>query len=329
MQESYNSEHKLFIRGNWSERLLKFLSKRIDTKLIYLGLPSPSAEDILQWINYIKLVIAFQCRVYGEMSDSSQDRTCVEELDKILLQLEKDNKIETYLLFDGYLEEVILRGYDNSPKRINFELTKFITLYNLDFCNKITSPLEFINQNGDLEKVYKFNAINKLLQIQKSLSTISDKFVFSLTVHCSYDGEELYNFINDPPDSEVAEYIKKYNSLTGYQKNSRIVRLFVTYLMRQYSNTFSFNIKTLPTILYKGLGDTYLLHFTMFGRSVENTAGGIPSYQSMKEILDQKFITVENSEFININDSVQDELDVEIDPIKCFVESLTYKKMWL
>ena len=208
MTDSFNSEHKNYIRTNWNKPLLQFLCKQINDKLIYLGLPSQKATDVLEWIEYIKIVIAFQCRVYSKKSSPEQNREAVEELDKILNKLEREKSIENYILFDGYLEEVILRGYDNSPTQINFSLNNFVTLYNLDFCNQITSPLEFKNRTGDVETAYKFDAISKLLQIQNSLKKISDRFILFLTVHCSYDGEELQNFIGNPPNDEISEIFK-------------------------------------------------------------------------------------------------------------------------
>ena len=78
--------------------------------------------------------------------------------------MNRKRQIESFIVYDGWLEEVILRGYDNSPTRIDFGLTDFITLYNLDFCNKITSPIEYFDDTGEpAPKAYKFNAINKLL----------------------------------------------------------------------------------------------------------------------------------------------------------------------
>ena len=75
----------------------------------------------------------------------------------------------------------------------------------MDFCNKITSPLEYIDKNGDPQTGYKFNAISRLVEIQKSLSSGTNKFVLFLTVHCSYDGEELRNFINYPETDEISD----------------------------------------------------------------------------------------------------------------------------
>ena len=53
MEGSFNSEHKNFIREHWNMPLLKFLADNVNDKLVYLGLPSPIAEDVLEWIEYV------------------------------------------------------------------------------------------------------------------------------------------------------------------------------------------------------------------------------------------------------------------------------------
>lgn len=329
MEGSFNSEQKNFIRENWNKPLLKFLTKRLNDKLIYLGLPSPKAEDILEWIDYIKNVIAFQCREYGEASDEVQDRKGIDELNSLLNQLERDRLIDNYLVYDGYLEEVVLRGYDNSPTRIDFGISDFITLYNLDFCNKITSPIEFYDSHGNLKTAYKFDAISKLLQIQQSLSAVSNKFVLFLTVHCSYDGKELEHFIQNPPSKEVKIYINKCNKLSGHEKNARIVRLFFCYLIKQKFEAFGFTPKILPSLFYRGLGDTNLLHFTVFGISTQaSVAGSVPVCQSLSQILNQKFISINDLTFINKSIDFDGENDVILNPVDYFANSNTFIKLW-
>jgi hypothetical protein len=327
---SFNTEHKVFIRENWNKPLLTFLTRKVSDRLIYLGLPSPKAEDILQWIEHIKSVIAFQCRDYGEKSDESQERQGIEDLNKLLAQLERESKIDNYVVFDGYLEEVVLRGYDNSPTRIDFELSDFITLYNLDFCNKITSPIEFVNSKGEKETAYKFNAINKLLQIQQSIDSTSKRFVLFLTVHCSYDGKELQDFIAYPPSVEISGYLEKYKALGGHERNARIVRLFMAYHIIQQFSVFGFTPKILPSLIYQGLGGNYLLHFTIFGiLSNTGATGGATAFQTLTDVLNQKFISIDNKQFVNKTGDVETESDVEVDPVKLFVDSTTYKRMWV
>jgi hypothetical protein len=328
MTESFNSEHKNIIRTKWNKPLIEFLTRRISDKLIYCGLPSADAVDVLEWIEFIRIVIAFQCRQYPNASNENQARTQVEKLETLLNNLERENKIDNYILYDGYLEEIVLRGYDNSPTRINFDVKNFITLYNLDFCNKISSPIEFVNVKGEIETAYKFNAINKLLNLQKSLSDVSNRFILFLTVHCSYDGEELDHFLRNPPSSDIEGYLKKCNDLKGHEKNARIVRIFVAYHIQHFFYSQGFSPMILPTLLYQGIKKTFLLHFTIFGLASKNSSGGAPCLQKLNEILGNKFISIDQTNFINKAGLLEEELDVELNPIKLFVESKTFLRLW-
>ena len=294
-----------------------------------MGLPSSQAEDLSHWIDFIKEVIAFQCREYGKSSDSSQSRAEIENLEEFLRKLERERKLDNFIVYDGYLEEVVLRGYDNSPNTIKFEQNSLITLYNLDFCNDIASPIEYVDRHGKINKVYKFDAIQKLLQIQQSLCSISNKFVFLLTIHCSYKGAELQDFLNNPPDKQIENYLSKYKTVKGYEKNARIIRLFVCYQIHKYFPAYSFSHKILPVILYNGLNGTPLLHFVILGTQSPATAGGAPIFQTINESLDQKFISIKAEEFVNLDSDLKENNVDELDPIKLFTQSKTYKKLWV
>lgn len=326
---SFSTSHKILIRQNWNLPLLKFFTKKYEDKLVYMGLPSSKAEDVLAWIDYIKTVIAFQCRVYGEMSSQDQDRIEIEKLEEILRSLERQRKLENFVVYDGYLEEVVLRKKDNSPYRIDFKQESLITLYNLDFCNKISSPMEYVDLDGNIKTVYKFNAIKELLQIQDSLSKVSDKFIFFLTVHCSYDGKELHDFIQNPPEG-LNVYIEKYKQLKSHEKNARIVRLFVVHLIEKFFSTYNFTPKILPIIKYNGINDTPLLHFVIMGSKSENTASGTAQkFQTLEEVVNHKFISFDSNEDLISLNSELDELDVPIlNSREFFVQSKTYKKLW-
>jgi len=295
----FSTANKNLIRGKWNMPLIKFLSKKVNEKLIYIGLPSSDADDIAQWLEHIKSVIAFQCREYGQYSKPTQTRELILKLEEFLRQLERQGKIDDFIVYDGYLEVVIIKGFDNSPKEIEFRTDRFITLYNLDFCNDIASPIEYIDKNGDTQKVYKFNAIQRLLEIQKSLSKISNKFIFFLTVHCSYEGKELQDFINDPPNEFIRDYIKKYLNLKGHKKNAEIVRLFVCNNIQTYFRANSFSYHILPVIKYEGIKNTPLLHFAVLGVHSNPTAEGVANYQTLDEVIKQKLITINSEQFEN------------------------------
>lgn len=324
----FNTRNKHTLRERWNKPLIKFLSKNINDKLIYMGLPSPNAEDVKHWIEFVKIVIAFQCRDYNKRSSSEQDRKDVEKLEDFLRTLEREQKLESYVVYDGYLEEVVLKKKDNSPQAIKFENKKFITLYNLDFCNDISSPIEFVDDNGDLQTAFKFDAIKELIQLQKSISKISNRFLFLLTVHCSYNGKELESFLGNPPNTTIKEFLEKYSKLTGIEKNSRIVRLFVVYLIHQHFLANDFSPKILPIIRYGGINNTPLLHFVIFGIHSKSKAGATPVYQRFDEILNQKFIEINEYNFLNSYEVFTEEADVNINPIEYFTRSKTFEKLW-
>ncbi|WP_418514099.1 hypothetical protein [Corallibacter sp.] len=329
MIESFSSEHKVAIRKNWNLPLIKFLSKREEKKLIYMGLPSPQAEDIKEWIEYLESIVAFQCRNHKESSSPEQSREQVEILEEFLRTLERQNKINNYVVYDGFLEEVIIRGFDNSPQQIEFIVNNFIPLYNLDFCNKISSPIEFTDREGNLKTAYKFDAIKELLSFQRKWSKTSNKFIFLLTVHGSFDGKELEHFLNNPKTSENAELLKKYYQLSGIEKNERIIKLFVVQYIKEQFESFGFTPNILPVIRYNGLGGTPLLHFAILGSMHDTKAGITEVYQSISDIINCKFVNIdENGNFTNATFCLDNEMDIVPDPISYLTQSKTFEKLW-
>jgi hypothetical protein len=197
----------------------------------------------------------------------------------------------------------------------------------LDFCNDIASPIEYVDKNGDTQKVYKFNAIQKLLEIQKSLSKVSNKFIFFLTVHCSYDGEELQNFLNTT-DVSLKAYLHKYFSLKGDNKNAEIVRLFVCSNIQKYFDANNFSYHILPIIKYQGINNTSLLHFAVLGVHSQPTAEGVANLQSLDDIVKQKFIKINSEQFENESILNEEQHIDNINPVDLFSQSTTFSKLW-
>ena len=108
MSTFISSKNKDFIRSNWGKPLLHFICTELKCKLIYMGLPSPEAKDIKEWIDYLSKVIAFQCRVYGKTSNPEQPMDSIFKLEEILSNFEREKKLEPSVVYDGYIEEVIL-----------------------------------------------------------------------------------------------------------------------------------------------------------------------------------------------------------------------------
>lgn len=331
MAKSFNTEAKVIIRNKWDKCLLKYIQKKVGDRLVYLGLPSPEAEDIDAWIDHLKMVIAFQCRNYGEISTLEQSREDIIRLHEKLLSYERSMKLDDFIVYDGYIEEVVLRGYDNSPDTpISFDLCNVITVYNLDFCNNITSPIEYLDRNGDLKKAYKFNAVKELVQLQGQLSSVSNKFVLFLTVHSSYKGGELDSFINPTKqtNTEINRMLDSFRGLDTELKNQKIVQLFVIETLKSYFRVNNITPHFLPTIYYHGLGGQGLLHFSVLGNICDNTAGEAPWYQCIEELCSQKRITIENEDFSILSYDEIETKDVDKHPIVGFCKSRTCSLSW-
>lgn len=327
MSQSFNTKAKSLIRNEWCKPLLKFISKRLDKKLIYLGLPSPKAEDIEVWIEFIDEVIAFQCREYGKPSRVEQSRDEIEKLEETLNKYERQGLLNTFTVYDGYIEEVILRGVDNLGKEFSQKNT--IRVYNLDFCNSITSPTTFTDKDGNPKTAYKFDAVEKLLRLQLELGEDQQEFVLFLTIHASFKGEELQNFINNPDTKEHKDLIEKYNTKKGVKKNARLLRLFVVDALQSYFRENLFVPHFLPTILYKGLNGTQLLHFAIVGFKEEPKAGRISWLQDIGELCNEKLLTTEEDVFELINDDSLNETDIDsLNSVNLFSNSNTFNKVW-
>jgi len=329
MAQKFNSQDKVTIREQWNKPLLDFLCQKLNDKLIYLGLPGPEAIDVLTWIDHIKAVIAFQCRhPKNEFSNNQND---VSSLRRILFNLHRGGKIDRQIVYDGMMERIVLSGVDLSTPIQRFVLSEIVTLYNLDFCNHLGSPFPLVTKEGKFIKdVYKFEVIDRLLKEQKRIQNAKRtpaKFVLFLTTQCSYgknDGfGEIINFINAEQPREVKEYIDKFLSFTSYDKNSRIVRLYVARELSAQFAYYGFIPFFAPTIFYTGNNSTdKLLHFVILGiGSKANDAA-----QTLDELMKQKFIGFHENRFVN--HGINSEVDVGLNLVDNFSNSRVFQEIW-
>ncbi|MDX2304176.1 MAG: hypothetical protein NW226_15335 [Microscillaceae bacterium] len=306
MTELFNTTAKQTIRRDWVKPFLKYLHDTINQKLVYLGLPDTEAHDIKEWLEFLDKIYAFQCREYPKSSYPEQSREKVLALENVLRSFERKKSIDTYDVYDGYIEEVVLRGYDNSPDRKDFFLKDVVTIYNLDFCGQVTSPIEYVDTQGNKKQAYKFDAVKKLLNTQASLPLLSKKFVLLLTVHCSYDGKELKEFQNNPPNQDIKDYISTTTNkrLSKGEKAPYWVKAFVYHNLTQFFTTNNFIPEFLPVIYYKGDNNHPLLFFTVIGTEVEGKSGAPNPPQKIVNFLYGKFLSInpETNEFENNED---------------------------
>lgn len=328
----FNSDNKKLIRTNWAKPIVSYIKDTLNKKLFYLGLPDCEAHDIVEWIEYIDTVYAFQCRDYPSPSAPEQSRVKVLALENTLRTFERKRQLSTFDVFDGYIEEVILRGFDNSPTIKEFTQHDTITLYNLDFCGQVTSPIEYKDRNGNPQKAYKFDAIKRLLDLQKQITFPNKKFIMFLTLHCSYDGKELNDFIDNPQNTDIKSYLNQVSKFSKGKKAPYLVKAFVLHFLQQFFSTNEFIAEILPTIHYIGDNNNPILFFTILGTNTNiRNAGGVVHYQKLQEALNCPFIEIDNntltqSKSLALNNDYK--LDTNLNPLHLFKKSRTYKKLW-
>jgi len=328
MPISFNSPSKQAIRNNWGSPLLKFISNKLNNKLFYLGLPSSEAEDIKTWIEYLYKVYAFQCRIYPIPSDDTQPRDEILKLERCLLDLEREKKIETFEVFDGYIEEVLINGKDNSPNTKEFLQNDIVTLYNLDFCNQITEPQKFVDGNGKKNYAYKMDALKKLIEFQSKVANKSSKFILFFTIHTNYKADSLNYFIKSPKSQFLSDYFIKLEGLKKSEAGKRILRAFIYDKINSIFSHYGFISEFLPVINYTGNGGHRLLHFTVIGAKLKTEASKAIAFQKIEDFISEKFIDITGNAFQNILSKI-DEKDVNVNPLTAFMNSQTFKKLWV
>lgn len=327
MKTFVSSKNKAFIRSNWNKPLIEFFNTELGYKLIYLGLPSPNAEDIKEWIEYLSKVIAFQCRDYPNPSDEGQSKVEIYKLEKTLLEFERQGKLDTSVVYDGYIEEVILNGRDNSHN--DFSQDETILIYNLDFCNQITSPLTYLDKNGEIKKAYKFQVIKEILQFQKKIEQSSQKFIMFFTIQASFSDDKINLFVRNPNNESIRNIINKYSNISGINKKIRILRVFVIETLRRYFQNYEYIPMFLPTIHYKGTNGINMLQYTILGTKTNPLAdGNAPWYQEIRTLCNQKFITVSNQKFSTTGLQNLDEQECTLTPVSTIRKSKVFKEYW-
>ena len=334
MAKTFSTPSKIKIRQEWNLPLLKLICEKMGRKLVYLGLPSPDADDVHEWIDYIDKVIAFQCRNYPNQSDPNQSKEALDILEAKLNALETQGKISTFTIYDGYIEEVLLRGRDISNN--DYHQNEVITLYNLDYCNSLSAPIRYLDIDGNIKEGYKFQTIQKLMDFQNRIQLNSKKFILFLTIKCDYYEPEMGELINDGCDNALKSTHQQYDSIEDIiEKKARLLRSYTIQNLKTFFTSNGFIPEFLPTINYNGKPlprskkDFILLHFSILGTQMKEAAGVAPFYQNMDELIKQNFIYVRDGDIQEIEVPNLKEEKVQYTPIEYITKSKSFIKHWM
>lgn len=322
------SDHprKQLFRTAWGKPLLEWLNDFLKKKLIYMGLPGFQALDIIEWIDHLEKIIAFEAK--------EEDANTFESIFKLLNRFEEQRKIRSFEFYEGFMEKTVMQGVDDKGQI--FSQSDFVTVYNLDFCNALTSPCKVSNLKGEVMKFYKLETISRLLELQSMIQgELSNRFVMFLTVNSIFWDDE-YRAINV---EYLKEYSKRLTKLDNKQKTARQLKAFVFYHLNDAARKTGFNLEFLPPIYYKGRGgmknekgkmkEHWLTTFTLLGTNLRDLPKGIKGYkQSEEDFLHSKFIFANDNTFSCFTEKNISERDINLNPVELVKESQTCQILW-
>jgi hypothetical protein len=191
----HDSPAKRMVREQWNTPFLRYLHEKYDIKFRYMGFPGTDLTDVKLWADMIEEVIAFELRC----PHGNDERAWVR---KIRFNLKKIG-IPGIVYFGPFEEVVVLReDYEGQ----NYEQTKVITLYNLDFCDEITSKIS-TRKLGD--KRWRFEAIRQILRDQQECykkNGSPSHFIILLTVRNQIGASKIRNLLSGSLFAETKAY---------------------------------------------------------------------------------------------------------------------------
>ena len=132
MRNPFDNPGKKTVREAWNTPLLQFLNAEYGFRYRYMGLPGVDIIDLQLWRRMIDEVVAFESRAEPEDNDLGGRRNVLALRTKM-----REQGINGYAYF-GSMEEVVILGRDQDGTE--YDRSKLITLYNLDFCNENFKP---------------------------------------------------------------------------------------------------------------------------------------------------------------------------------------------
>lgn len=187
MTKPFNDNpEKGVVRAQWDTPLLRYLHDRFRVRYRYLGLPGVDLIDVNLWRDMIDEVIAFE-----PPGEPPNVRAHIDQLRHNM----RIHKIPGMAYFGSFEQVVILRKDIDGQ---NYSQNNLITLYNLDFCDEITSKIE-TQEYG--KQVWRFEAIRQILRDQADCYKRDGNprhFIMMLTVRNQSSGAKLHDLLSGP-----------------------------------------------------------------------------------------------------------------------------------
>lgn len=246
-----DNPEKRVVREQWNTPLLQYLHQQYGVKYRYLGLPGTELIDVILWKDMIEEVIAFE--------PPDKDTGGREAFNTLSVNFRK-------LLFQGHLycgtlEEVLLQRRDREGQE--YVQDKVVTLYNLDFCNEISSRI----QTNEGSKVWRFEAIRQVLRDQldcykREKNAAPQYFILMVTVRNQISaGKILYYLRPSALQGDARHFFKKCSATNAIpqDKNTPLLgshswalKALLHHILCTYFGNPNFSALFFPPVLYEG-----------------------------------------------------------------------------
>ena len=248
---AFDSPGKRAVRDLWNTPVLELLNQEYGFRYRYMGLPGVDLIDVKLWRDMIDEVIAFEVPARPTRNDP-QGRRHIRTLRRNLQLL----GIPGYAFF-GPMEEVVIlrRDYDGNQYGQN----RVITLYNLDFCDEISSRISTMEQG---EQVWRFEAIRQILRDQQQSFQQHGgprSFIVLLTVRDQIDSQKLREYLSGNLYDDTFAYLAACGGthslpLKGYVLGTHTwaLKAFIHNTLRQYLVNPHIAATFFPLVRYSG-----------------------------------------------------------------------------
>ena len=235
------------VRENWNTPLLRHLHDKYGFRYRYMGFPGTDLTDIKLWKDMIEWVVAFELPAPG-----IDKRLWVKGLRANLRKL----GIPGVAYFGSFEQVVTLReDFDGQI----YGQDRVITLYNLDFCDEISSEVE-TRELG--KKLLRFEALRFILQDQKTCYVSVDgptHFIMLLTVRNQTEANRINGFLKRNLFSETDAYCSICREIKPIPSGGLLIgshawalKAFIYNSLKGYFGTPNISALFFPFVKYKG-----------------------------------------------------------------------------
>jgi hypothetical protein len=149
-----------------------------------------------------------------------------------------------------------------------------------------------------------------------------------LTIHSKFWEDEAERLFQDEDSEIFKSYISSIANLQQNEKEIRLLKAYVIKIIRDHFCFRNFIPEILPPIFYEGIGNHWLLCFTIIGTHIHTASSKAPCNQDLRQLLYSKFIYADQNGFQNLTNSNIEEYSTSILPVELLSTSITCKTYW-